>query len=253
MIKGNLHSIETMGLLDGPGIRTIFFLQGCPIKCKYCHNPDSQCTSIKEEITPQEVLKIAKRYKPYYDRTGGGITFSGGEPLLQGEFLLETIKLLKENNIHVTIDTSGYGDFRYIDDIIKHTDLIMLDLKHYSDEGYKDLVETSIKPFNKFLEKLKNYKGKIWVRHVMVPGYTDDEDSINKLFKKISPLAYSIDRIEILPYHRMGVDKYIDLGREYKLKGVPEMDKKVASDYEKVLNQRLRDYNKNLKNGLVNF
>lgn len=239
MVKGKLHSIETMGLVDGPGIRTVFFLQGCSLKCQYCHNPDSQGCSTDKTITPEEVLETALRYKAYYRRSGGGVTFSGGEPLLQGEFLVKTLKLLKKNGIHTTIDTCGVGDTKYYEDILKHVDLIMLDLKHWTPEGYKELTGRSIDAFEKFVRYLENYNKKIIIRHVMVPTRTDDMDSIHGLLGKVSTLANKIDKIEILPYHRMGVQKYKDLNMPYELEGIPAMDKTKAKEYEKYINEAL--------------
>lgn len=239
MVEGRLHSIETMGLVDGPGVRTIFFMQGCPLRCAYCHNPDSQIMFSKTQITPMEVLKIAKRYKPYYKRGGGGVTFSGGEALMQGEFLLETLKLLKQEGINTCIDTSGYGQEEYYKEILKYTDVIILDIKQFSHEGYRELTGKSMNGFYKFLSYLNDFDGKVWIRHVMVPGFTDNEESMYRLFDNISHLSEKIDRIEILPYHRMGIDKYEKLGREYKLKDVPEMDADKAKEFENILSSLL--------------
>ncbi|NLY44388.1 MAG: pyruvate formate lyase-activating protein [Tissierella sp.] len=239
MTEGRLHSIETMGLVDGPGIRTVFFLQGCPLRCTYCHNPDSQTMFSKKQITPEEVVKTALRYKPYYKRSGGGVTFSGGEPLLQGEFLVETLKLLKEAGINTAIDTSGYGDERYYKEILKLVDVVILDIKHFNNEGYKSITGKSKQRFNKFLSYLDDFHGTIWLRHVMVPSITDNKESIYSLFNEISYLADKIDRFEILPYHRLGIEKYEALNMEYKLKDVPEMDKKKAKEYENLINRLL--------------
>lgn len=235
MVQGRIHSIETMGLLDGPGIRTIIFLQGCPLRCTYCHNPDSQSMFSNTHMTPEDILITARKYKSYYDRTGGGITFSGGEPLLQGEFLLETLKLLKSEGFNTAIDTSGYGDKRYYKDILKYTDVVLLDIKHFSNEGYKEVTGKSMKGFYEFSSYLNEFKGKIWFRHVMVPGITDNNKSILKIFDNISHLCDKIDRIEILPYHKMGLEKYNELEREYLLEGVPEMDITIAKEFENVL------------------
>lgn len=239
MTEGRLHSIETMGLVDGPGIRTVFFLQGCPLRCAYCHNPDSQTMFSKDHIRPEDVLKIALRYKTYYDRSGGGVTFSGGEPLLQGKFLLETLKLLKEAGISTTIDTSGYGDERYYKDILKLVDVIILDIKHYNNEGYKAITGKSKQGFNKFLSYINDFHGTIWLRHVMIPSITDNKESVYKLFDQIAFLADKIDRFEIIPYHRLGVEKYNMLNREYALKGIAEMDKTKAKEYEELINKLL--------------
>lgn len=235
MVQGRLHSIETMGLVDGPGIRTIFFLQGCPLRCLYCHNPDSQSMFSKKQVTPEEVLEIANKYKPYYNRSGGGVTFSGGEPLLQGEFLLETLKLLKSHGFSTAIDTSGYGDEEYYREILKYVDVILLDIKQLDDNGYKKLTGKSMEGFYKFISYLNDFSGTIWLRHVMVPSMTDNMESMYKLFDRIAHLSHKIDRIEILPYHKMGLEKYENLGRQYPLKGIPEMDETKAKKYEDFL------------------
>ena len=248
MVQGRIHSIETMGLLDGPGIRTIIFLQGCPLRCTYCHNPDSQSMFSNTHMTPEDILATAKKYKSYYERTGGGITFSGGEPLLQGEFLLETLKLLKSNGFNTAIDTSGYGDKRYYKEILKYTDVVLLDIKHFNNEGYKEVTGKSMKGFYEFASYLNDYKGKIWFRHVMVPGITDNEKSVRKLFDNISHLCDKIDRIEILPYHKMGLEKYNELEREYLLEGVPEMDAIKAKGYENILMDLLKKEKLNRQN-----
>ncbi len=230
---GRLHSIETMGLLDGPGIRTVFFLQGCPLRCAYCHNPDSQSLTGGREITPEEIVATARRYKPYYGKTGG-VTFSGGEPTLQGAFLVETMKLLKAEGINIAIDTSGAGDPHHYREIFELADLIILDIKQFTPESYRRLTERPITAWETFVSTLtaSSYQGKIWVRHVMVPGLTDSEAAMDLLIQTAEPLLPWIDRLEILPYHVMGVDKYETLGREYKLPGVPPMAKDRASELE---------------------
>ena len=236
---GRLHSIETMGLVDGPGIRTVFFLQGCPLRCAYCHNPDSQTMFTNKHITPEEVLRTAKRYQPYYKKSGGGITFSGGEPLVQGEFLLESLKLLKAEGINTAIDTSGYGYEKYYKEILKYVDTIILDIKHFDNDGYKELTGKTMNGFYKFLSYLKDFHGTIWLRHVMVPGITDNLKSVNNLFDKISHLSDKIDRIEVLPYHRMGLEKYEELGLDYSLKNIPEMDIAKAKEFQDVFSSLL--------------
>ncbi len=247
MAEGRLHSIETMGLVDGPGIRTVFFLQGCPLRCAYCHNPDSQTMFSKDQITPEEVLNMALRYKSYYKRSGGGVTFSGGEPLLQGEFLVETLKLLKEAGINTAIDTSGYGDERYYKEILKLVDVVILDIKHFNNDGYKSITGKSKHRLNKFLSYLNDFRGTIWLRHVMVPSITDNEESIYGLFNEVAYMADKIDRFEILPYHRLGLDKYQDLNMDYSLKDIPEMDKDKAREYEDLLNRLLAEETSRIK------
>ena len=239
---GRIHSIETMGMLDGPGIRTIFFLQGCPLKCLYCHNPDSQKYYTKLQMTAEEVVDMSLKYKAYYDVSGGGVTFSGGEPLVQGAFLVKAIKALKEHGIHVAIDTSGYGNKTYFDEVISLADMILLDIKHFDEHKHKHMTGVSMKDQNIFLNKLSSYKGKLWVRHVMVPGYTDNLNSMDSLFKRVKPFAQCIEKIEILPFHQLAIDKYDDLGLDYTLKGVPEMNIDKAKEFEHYINDKFKQY-----------
>lgn len=246
MIEAKIHSIETMGLVDGPGIRTVFFLQGCPLRCSYCHNPDSQSMFSKARITPDEVVEMAKKYKSYYKRTGGGVTFSGGEPLMQGEFLVETLKKLKAEGINTAIDTSGYGDAKYYKEILKYVDVVLLDIKHYDNKGYKDITQKSMSGFHKFLSHIEDFNGIIWLRHVMVPSITDNVESIEKLFDNVRHLASKIDRFEILPYHKMGLEKYENLNMEYTLKGVPEMNKEKAQEFQDILTHMLEREKENI-------
>lgn len=234
MVKGRVHSIETMGLLDGPGIRTVFFMQGCPLKCKYCHNPDSLCFDGGKGYTVDELVAFAKRYKPYY-KDNGGVTFSGGEALMQGEFVYEAIKALKAEGIHVVLDTSGVGQSFYFSKILDLVDMVIMDVKHFDSAFYKDLTGVSMKRSHQFIDALKTFQGDVWVRHVMVPGYTDNYESMNKLFKYISQWRKDIAKVEILPYHSLGVDKYYQLGLSYPLEGVPEMDKDLAFEYQEYL------------------
>ena len=241
-ITGQLHSIESMGLVDGPGIRTIFFLQGCPLRCLYCHNPDTQNFDGGRIVTPSEILKSANRYKPYQGEDGG-ITFSGGEPLLQGEFLAESVRLLKENDFNICIDTSGYGQKKYYSQIFPYVDTILLDIKAFSEQAYLDMCSVQQKPLIDFMNELENYgfHGQIWVRHVMVPGYTDNTKSMQQLIQTIEPIQHLVERLEILPYHTMGKEKYKELNMPYLLENVDPMDKEKAKEFEVYANVLLAE------------
>ncbi|NLJ63825.1 MAG: pyruvate formate lyase-activating protein [Christensenellaceae bacterium] len=230
---GFIHSIETFGLLDGPGVRTIFFLQGCPLRCAYCHNPDTQDVKKTNPYTPQEILETVNKYKSYHG-SDGGVTFSGGDPLLQGKFLAETVQLLKKNGINVVVDTSGFGDKRYYKDIFPYVDTLLLDVKAFDKESFKKLVAGNFDTFIDLINSLPDYgfNGQIWIRHVMVPGLSDNEESMRKLIKTVEPIMPYIERIEILPYHTMGIAKYEELNRPYLLENVPPMDKNKAKDFE---------------------
>lgn len=233
MTKGYIHSIETMGLVDGPGIRVVVFFQGCALRCKYCHNPDTWGEKQGEEYTAEALVNKVLRFRTYFERSGGGITISGGDPLRQPEFLLEVLKLCKENGIHTCIDTAGYGLGDY-DEILKYTDLVLFDIKHYTREGYKNVTFMEIDKSLEFIEAMKRNNTKIWIRHVVVPGLTDGEEHIRELNKFIKTIP-NVEKIELLPYHLLGVNKYESLGIDYKLKGVEAMDKEICEAYKKYL------------------
>lgn len=230
MIKGKIHSIESMGLVDGPGIRTVIFFQGCNLRCAYCHNPDTWNLNGGKEVTAEELFKRVIRYKSYFQRSGGGITCSGGEPLIQGEFLLEFLKLCKENGIHTALDTAGVAKGNH-EDILKYVDLVILDIKHHNEKEYKYITGKDIKYFYDFLQKLNKSNVEVWCRQVIVPGINDDEESIEGLSKFIKKIK-NVKKVELLPYHNLGVNKYKELALNYKLKHVPCMDKDLCRKLE---------------------
>lgn len=231
MIKGKIHSIETMGLVDGPGIRFVVFMQGCKIRCAYCHNPDTWSLEGGEEYTPEELINKIKRYKTYFASSGGGVTFSGGDPLLQNDFLVETLKLCKLEGIHTTIDTAGVGNGNY-DEILKYTDLVLFDIKHVDKEKYKNLVGQDNSESLKFLEACKRNNTKLWIRHVVVPGITDTRDNLRAVKEFIDTLD-NVEKVELLPYHILGVNKYETMGIKYKLEGTKPMDKNLLEELKK--------------------
>jgi pyruvate formate lyase activating enzyme len=238
MVKGKIHSIESMGLVDGPGIRVVVFFQGCKLRCAYCHNPDTWLLSGGTETTPEELIQKIVRFKPYFNRSGGGVTFSGGDPLLQPEFLLECLKLCKQNGVHTALDTAGFGNGDYTE-ILKYTDLVLLDIKHTTGQGYVSLTGRDSTDVNVFLEALRQSKSRVWVRHVVVPGITDSTDHITKLAKIISEEVPNVDKVELLPYHVLGVSKYEALAIPYKLKGVEPMDKDKTNELQRLINKLL--------------
>lgn len=238
MLKGRIHSIESMGLVDGPGVRTVVFFQGCKLRCAYCHNPDTWAMDGGNEMTPEELLRKIMRFRPYFERSGGGVTFSGGDPLLQPEFLLEMLKLCKEKGIHTALDTAGYGFGEY-SEILKYVDLVLIDIKHVDDFGYKNLTGRSKHGLDQFLEELDKSNTKVWIRHVVVPGITDSAEHIEKL-KGIIKEIKNVDKVELLPYHTMGVSKYEQLGIPYRLENLEPMDKRYTKDLEKQLNDFIK-------------
>ena len=215
-----VHSIDSFGTVDGPGIRFVLFLQGCSLKCKYCHNRDTWDMTLGEEKTLEEIVEKVKRYKTYMTLSGGGVTVTGGEPLLQVKFLIEFFKRLKEENINTCIDTSGM--FNITDDIkevLKYTDLVLLDIKHIDDEKCKELVGVSNKKELEFARYLSENGKKMWIRQVLVPGYTDDEKDLLRLKDFLSTLK-TVEKVQILKYHSMGKYKWEKLGLKYELEGV---------------------------------
>ena len=211
----NYHSIQTMGTLDGPGIRYVLFLQGCCFRCLYCHNPDTWLKNDKT-ISLEDILKDIIRYKEFYLSSGGGVTVSGGEPLLQIPFLIELFKKLRKYWIHTAVDTCGFVDITdEVQELIQYTDLFLLDIKHLDSDVHRRLTMCDNAKVLKFLDFLNENGKAIWIRQVLVPELTMDADYIDSLIKFLK--NYDIERVELLPYHDMGKEKYKNLGLEYRL------------------------------------
>ncbi len=227
MVKGRVDSIESFGLVDGPGIRTVVFLSGCKLRCKYCHNPEMWKME-EENYTPKQLVEKIIRFKPYFKKNRGGVTFSGGEPLLQADFLIEVCKLLKEEKIHIALDTAGVGVGKY-EEVLENVDLVILDIKHITEEGYKDLTGGDMAESLKFLEVAQKMKKKLWLRQVIVPGIMDNKEYIDQLYEFIKDIKY-VEKIEFLPYHKLGSEKYEALGIDYPYKDKKEMDKKKSDE-----------------------
>ncbi len=237
-MKAKIHSIETMGLVDGPGIRTVLFFQGCKLRCKYCHNPDTWDINTGKEMSVEEIIKMLRRYKPYYGDTGG-ITCSGGEPLLQSEFLTELFKECKKEGISTCIDTAGYGNGNYTE-LLSYTDLVIMDLKHIEYEKYNYITGGNISKANEFLDEVKNKNIPLWIRHVVVPDLTDNEEHIKKLGKYIKTIP-NVKKVELLPYHILGVEKYKTMGINYTLEGILPMDKEKTEKLQKIISDIVFD------------
>ena len=217
-----IHSMESFGTVDGPGIRFVLFLQGCHLKCKYCHNRDTWDIKGGEEKTLEEIIEKIKNYKNYITISGGGVTVTGGEPLLQVKFLIELFKELKKENIHTCIDTSGMVNITDdIKELLQYTDLVLLDIKHIDDEKCKNLVGVSNKKELEFAKYLSENNIKIWIRQVLVPGYTDDEKDLLKLRDFLGALK-TVEKVQILKYHNLGKHKWEKMGLRYELEGVRE-------------------------------
>lgn len=231
---GYINKIETMGLVDGPGIRIIFFLQGCPLRCLFCHNPETwKKTTSCLQMTPEQVVEKILHYQNYFGEEGG-VTFSGGEPLFQSAFLLETLKLCKEAGIHTCLDTSGVG--KNIEEILDYTDLILLDVKALGEQEYKKMTGYTMKPFEKFLKLCETKKKRVWIRQVMIPTINDTKEYIRALKEYLKPYQ-CIEKIELLPYHTMGINKYKDLKLPYRLIGIAAMDREQCQELEKILQE----------------
>ena len=229
--SASIDSIESFSTKDGPGIRTVIFLNKCKLRCLFCHNPETW--NMKDyNITVEEAYKKIINFKDYYGKNGG-VTFSGGEPLLQSEFVIELSKLLKKDNINIALDTAGVGNGNY-EEILKYVDLVILDIKDYRENGYFKMTGHTIDDFNEFLKVLNKTNKKIWIRQVIVPGMNDNEEYILGLKKYIKNIK-NITNIELLPYHTMAVEKYKKLGIPYRLEGVPDMNKDKCLKLEKIL------------------
>ena len=230
-----IHSIESFGTVDGPGIRFVLFLQGCHLQCKYCHNRDTWDIKGGEPKTLEDIFEKIKRYKNYMMLSGGGVTVTGGEPLLQVKFLIGLFKKLKEEGIHTCIDTSGIVAITDdIKELLQYTDLVLLDIKHIDDEKCKKLVGVSNKRELEFAQYLSDNNIKIWIRQVLVPGYTDDEEDLKKLKKFIKSLK-TVENVQILPYHSMGKFKWEKLGNKYELEDVRTANQDDVDRVKKIL------------------
>ncbi len=219
-MQGRIHSFESFGTVDGPGIRFVIFVQGCVLKCKYCHNRDTWNVDKGMLVDTDEIVKKVLREKTFIDSSNGGVTVSGGEPLLQAPFLTELFIKLKELNIHTCIDTAGSLPVsQEIKELLKYTDLVLLDIKHIDDEKAKDLTSMSNKNNLDFAKYLNNIGKPVWIRQVLVPGYTDDKYDLQRLKAFIDTLS-NVEKVEILPYHELGKYKWEELGAEYPLEGV---------------------------------
>lgn len=234
-MKGRIHSIESFGTVDGPGIRLVVFLQGCPLRCRYCHNPDSWRMEGGTPMTPEEILALYRKNRAFY--RSGGITVTGGEPLLQMDFLLELFRLAKAERIHTCVDTSGItyrpGDAK-LEALMELTDLVLLDIKHTDSAAHKDLTgqdNTGILAFARYLDQ----KGiPVWIRHVLVPGVTDDPAHLKALGRLLAELG-NVRALDVLPYHTMGVEKYKRLGIPYSLEGTEAATREQAENAKRLI------------------
>ena len=217
---GKIHSYETFGTLDGPGIRFVIFMQGCCLKCKYCHNRDTWSMHSGKMISIQELVKEIIKYKSYMESSGGGVTVSGGEPLLQTDFICALFRELKKHNIHTAIDTAGSIPISYeIKELLKYTDLVLLDIKHIDNEKCINLTGAPNKNTLDFARYLNKLNIPVWIRQVLIPGYTDDKSDLLELKNFVNSLN-NVEKLELLPYHNLGKFKWDEIGDIYSLDGV---------------------------------
>ncbi len=249
-MTGYIHSKESFGTVDGPGIRYVLFMQGCPLRCLYCHNPDTWETGIGTKITVEEVLNEYNKNISFYK--SGGITVTGGEPLLQIDFITELFKKAKEQNIHTCIDTSGVTfnpESEHIvekfNGLLKYTDLVMLDIKHIDSQKHKELTGVDNKNILAFAKFTDENNISLWIRHVVIKGYTDNPVHLKNLGKYIGTLK-NLKALDVLPYHTMGTTKYKDLGIPYPLGNIPALNSNEAKKAREIIVSGIRESRKNV-------
>lgn len=234
-----VHSIETFGTHEGPGIRLVVFLQGCNFRCLYCHNPDTHDINGGYNLAFKKIVEMAKEQEHYFHEKGG-ITVSGGEPLLQSEKLTQFFKALKKRNIHTALDTNGSILNEEVKKLLQYTDLVILDIKHINPDSHKEITGTDNKEVFKFAKYLKKINKNFWLRLVLVPELTSKEmhlQSVGEYFKDYS----NLERVEILPYHSLGVYKYKAMEKKYELENVPMTDEKTKKQAKQILQRYFKD------------
>ncbi len=240
---GKIHSTESFGTVDGPGIRFVVFMQGCPMRCKYCHNPDTWELNAGKEMTVEQLLNEYSKCREFYK--DGGITVTGGEPLIQMDFVTELLESAKGQGIHTCIDTSGITftpeNTEKFDRLIQSVDLVMLDIKHIDSELHKELTGQENKRILAFAEYLAEKNVPVWIRHVVVPSITTEDKHLYELGRFIGKLK-NVKALDVLPYHVMGVSKYDALGMDYPLKGVDPATEEQALNAKKAILRGIKDF-----------
>lgn len=234
MIKGRVNSFQSLGAVDGPGVRFVVFFKGCPLNCLCCHNPETKPFDGGEEFTAEQIVEKALRYKEYFGEKGG-ITLSGGEPIAQPEFAAEIFRLCKEKNIHTCLDTSGYTLNDGVKELLKYTDLVLLDIKYTNETDYLKNAGAQYGEVLRFLEYLKSQNIPAWIRQVIIPTLNDSEENILKL-KEIVKNYPNIEKTELLPFRKLCQTKYDNLKLEFPLKDIPEPTKKEIENLKHILN-----------------
>lgn len=227
-LTGRIHSFESCGTVDGPGIRFVVFLQGCPLRCQYCHNADTWNPEEGRTYTVEELLAEIVKYKSYMRFSGGGVTLTGGEPLMQAEFVKEVFKACKEQGIHTALDTSGFLFHEKTREVLTVTDLVLLDIKNFDPERYHEVTGAVLEPTLQFLSYTREKNIPVWVRYVLVPGLTDNLEAVESMAEYLKEYP-NVERIELLPFHKMGEFKWKERNLSYQLKEVEEPNQELMS------------------------
>lgn len=238
MMTGRVHSFQSMGAVDGPGVRFVVFLQGCPLRCAYCHNPDTWDPRGGEPYTPQAVCEKILRYRPYLRH--GGVTVSGGEPLMQAPFVAELFRLLREQGIHTALDTSGTGNLEQAREVLAETDLVLCDLKFADAKAYRAHCGASFNQVLQFLSLTEVMHVPLWIRHVVVPGLTDAPDQVRQI-ARIAGRFDNLQKLEFLPFRKLCAEKYERMGIPFPLADTPEMGEEALQELERLCWQELND------------
>jgi pyruvate formate lyase activating enzyme len=234
MTTGWIHSYETGGTADGPGVRFVLFLSGCPLRCRYCHNPDGWRMKSGRRVDSAEVNTMLDKYVPFLKRAGGGLTISGGEPLNQAEFCRDVFRHARSRGLHTALDTCGYLGAQADDDLLDLIDLVLLDIKSMKPDLYEKVTGVELDPTLRFARRLADRNQPAWVRFVLVPGLTDDRENIDQLGSFVAQLP-NVQRLEVLPFHQLGAYKWTELGLEYLLEDTPPASPEEAETAREAL------------------
>ena len=235
--KGRIHSFQSLGAVDGPGIRYVIFMQGCPYRCPYCHNPDTRVFGAGTEMTASEITEKVKRYKPYFGDLGG-VTVSGGEPLMQSEFVSELFEKLHEAGINTALDTAGRKPDGKILRVIKNTDTVLCDIKFPNEKQYQELVGERLSDVMEFLSECQKAGKDIIIRHVVVPGLTDSKESVAEVVRIAKSVCNPV-KIELLPFRKLCVEKYRKCGLKFPLENTPECDESLIAGLRKAVEEEM--------------
>lgn len=236
--KGYVSKIETFATADGPGIRTVVFLAGCTLRCLYCHNPDMWKQDQSQAYSVEELMNKIIKMKPYF-KGGGGVSFCGGEPLYQCEFLIEVLKACKKEGIHTVLDTAGVGNAQYFEEVLEYTDLILLDIKGVDAQNYLQLTQKKETTAKQFLEVAISKRKPMWIRHVIIPNINDTKEHIKKLYDVVKDIPF-VEKVELLPYHTLGNTKYEKINEAIPLEGVLALETDVLQHLQSYMDELMR-------------